>query len=420
MTVVAPQRPLTRRTAARVAWRRAALVVALAAIAAVILALGAGTSFVDALVLTIASMLGAPLAAMAGWWALGRVGSRTFATQALVVAVVAVLATAVGVGVAANAMFISHHDLMAVLVVLVASSGAGAGAALQLGARLTQESAALADLAGRIGDDAHLDGGGGSEPDRRADPPAASELASLRERLRQVSAELTASRERERELVTWVSHDLRSPLAGIRAMAEAVEDGVVTDRGTVVRYAGAIGVESQRLARLVDDLFELSRIQHGTPRPDGERAALGDVVSDVVAGLAPAARAKRVDVVADLSSLPAAAVVPMELGRVFQNLLDNAVRHTAPGGRVRLAGALTADGTVEIAIEDGCGGIPEADLARVFDVAFRGDAARRRDAGGGGLGLAIARGLLEAHGGTVSAANTAHGCRFTVALPSRL
>jgi signal transduction histidine kinase len=105
-----------------------------------------------------------------------------------------------------------------------------------------------------------------------------------------------------------------------------------------------------------------------------------------------------------------------ELSRVLHNLVDNAIRHTPAGGRVRVRSE-EGNGTVRITVEDQCGGIPEPDLDRVFDVAFRGDVARRRDEQGGGLGLAIAKGLVEVCDGAIAVDNAVDGCRFTVQLP---
>ena len=194
---------------------------------------------------------------------------------------------------------------------------------------------------------------------------------------------LDESRRRERdqesarrELIAWVSHDLRSPLAGIRAMAEAMEDGVVDDPATVQRYLRTIGEESQRLSRLVDDLFELARIHQGTLQLHPEEVALGDLVSDVVAGAAPGAEARGVRLVGEADGLPPILVerAPSWAG-CCQNLLDNAIRHTPPGGMVAVRGARRPDGVL-LSVVDECGGIPADDLVRVFEVAFRGDVAR--------------------------------------------
>lgn len=236
------------------------------------------------------------------------------------------------------------------------------------------------------------------------------------------------ARERERaaeasrrELVAWISHDLRTPLAGIRAMAEALADGVVSSPKEVAGYANRIGAESKRLSGMVDDLFELSRITAGALQLTMSQVALREVVSDVLAAQVPVARRKRVRVLADAQTAPIVLGSDPELARVVRNLVSNAIRHTPPDGTVAVQVGVDGRDAV-LAVEDGCGGIPDAELGRVFDVAFRGSAARTPSRGGdehvgGGLGLAIAKGLVEAHRGRINAHNHGPGCRFEVRLP---
>jgi signal transduction histidine kinase len=234
------------------------------------------------------------------------------------------------------------------------------------------------------------------------------------------------ARERERaaeasrrELVAWISHDLRTPLAGIRAMAEALADGVVSSPSEVAGYANRIGGESRRLSGMVDDLFELSRITAGALQLTMSQVALREVVSDVLAAQAPVAHRKRVRVLANAATAPVVLGSDPELARVVRNLVSNAIRHTPPDGTVAVQVDVDG-GDAVLAVDDGCGGIPDAELSRVFDVAFRGSAARtpsRDDEVGGGLGLAIAKGLVEAHKGRIDAQNHGPGCRFEVRLP---
>jgi signal transduction histidine kinase len=204
-------------------------------------------------------------------------------------------------------------------------------------------------------------------------------------------------------------------------MAEALEDGVVADRDTVREYLRRIRVESDRMAGLVDDLFEMSRINAGALRLSLSTVPLGDVVSDALASAEPIARVRGIRLVAAEHGWPAVAGSEPELSRIVANLLRNAIRFTPYDGTVRLSGGRDADGAW-LAVADTCGGIPEADLPRVFDVAFRGEVARTPGCAtapgetGGGLGLAIVRGLVEAHGGRVEVANAPGGCRFVVHL----
>ncbi|MCP2167222.1 Signal transduction histidine kinase [Goodfellowiella coeruleoviolacea] len=224
-----------------------------------------------------------------------------------------------------------------------------------------------------------------------------------------------------RELVAWISHDLRSPLAGIRAMAEALADGVVVRPDEVTDYADRIGTETRRLSQLVNDLFELSRITAGALRLTMSAVPLPEVVNDAVTAQLPVAQRKGVGLRADVSGWPVVLGSDPELARVVRNLVSNAIRHTPPDGTVAVR-IDTAGAEALIQVDDACGGIPEQDLSRVFDVAFRGTAARTPTTdpdqpAGAGLGLAIARGLVEAHQGRIVAHNHGPGCRFEVRLP---
>lgn len=237
---------------------------------------------------------------------------------------------------------------------------------------------------------------------------------------RQARERERAAEAARRELVAWISHDLRTPLAGIRAMAEALADGLVGP-GEVHSYAGRISNESTRLSGMVDDLFELSKITAGALRLTLSAVPLRDVVSDSVAAALPVARRKRVRVYADVRAWPVVLGSDPELARIVRNLLSNAIRHTPPDGSVMVGLGVIGDEAL-LHVDDACGGIPEHELSRVFDVAFRGTAARMpgghpEEPAGAGLGLAIARGLVEAHKGKINARNHGPGCRFEVRLP---
>lgn len=230
-------------------------------------------------------------------------------------------------------------------------------------------------------------------------------------------AERVAEKSR-RELVAWISHDLRTPLAGIRAMTEALADGIVCEPDEVADYAKRIQGETMRLSGMVDDLFQLSRITSGALQLRLSAVPLYEVVSEAVAVEGVAATRKGVQVRAEEhGDWPVVLGSDPELARVVRNLLSNAIRHTPPDGAVVVAAGVTDD-RAWLRVDDGCGGIPDDLLDRVFDVAFRGAVARTPDdQSRGGLGLAIARGLVEAHDGEIHASNHGGGCRFEVSLP---
>ena len=358
----------------------------------------------------------AAVASIAGAVVLHALRRRSLGAQAAAVAVAAVIGVGVGAWAGARAMFISEHDLWALGVMLVASGAVGVVSAFVLGRRVGAASDALVAVARRIGD--------GDSPSAGPGPPAPQELARLHRELELTSQRLEQARARERaldasrrELVAWVSHDLRTPLAGIRAIVEALEDGVVDDPETVARYYSTLSVEADRLAGLVDDLFELSRAQAGVLELHMERVSLGDLVSDALAGASPIAAAKGVHLEGRLDGPPAELdVSAAEVLRALRNILENAIRHTPSDGAVTVEAGRDDTGAYVSVVDTG-GGIPEGDLPRVFEVAFRGDDARTPGDAGAGLGLAIARSFVEAHRGDITVCNENGGCRFTVRLP---
>jgi signal transduction histidine kinase len=341
---------------------------------------------------------------------------RALGTQLTVAALTSVGAVGVGAIVAANAMFISQHDLHTLLVILLAAGTVGVLTALTLGRRVRLAGRSLGEAARRIGS---------GDLAVTVAEPSTGEFADLARELDAMARRLDEARKKERaleasrrELTAWVSHDLRTPLAGIRAMAEALEDGVVQDPETVGRYYRTLRIEAERLAHLVDELFELSVINAGALHLQMERAALGDLVSDAIAAAGPSARARHVRIEGQLKGRgPDLELSPSYVARVLRNILDNAVQHTPNDGAVWVeAGVDGVDAYVTVA--DECGGIPEPVLDRVFDAAFRGEPARTPGMdGGAGLGLAIARGIVEAHHGEITVRNDGPGCRFTVRLP---
>ncbi|MFB4316518.1 sensor histidine kinase [Actinomadura sp. 21ATH] len=336
--------------------------------------------------------------------------SRSVAVQLVVLGAATVLATVSGIVVISLMMVLNDHDRAVVLAVVTAAAPVALAVSVLLGRRLVAANRTLVDA---IRAD-------------RFEPPAAArlpaELAELSRELEAAYERLAESHRREqaleasrRELVAWVSHDLRTPLAGLRAMSEALEDEVVADPATVRDYHGRIRTEVDRLAEMVDDLFELSRIHAGALRLSRARVGLADLVADAVAGTEPLARAKGVRLHGGVSEALPVQVDASELGRALRNLVVNAIRHTPGDGTIEVTGEVR-DGEALVTVADACGGIPEADLPRVFDVAFRGESART-PGGGAGLGLAIARGIVEAHAGRIGVTNAGPGCRFVVHLP---
>ena len=325
---------------------------------------------------------------------------------------IVVLAVVAGTLGTAEAMFLSPHDLKVVVMVCMVAAVVAVGFGCLIGQQLQAGSLALRQAARTLGD---RDGGY-----RSPAGPLTAELAALSRELGETSEKLRQSREREqalevsrRQLVAWVSHDLRTPLAGLHAMAEALEDGIAAEPA---RYHRQIRAEVGRLARMVDDLFELSCAEAGARPLSPGQIALEDLVNDAMASTEALARARGVRLTSAADAPLIVQADPREMSRVLTNLLVNAIHHTPEQGSVHVMAAPEAGGAL-LAVADGCGGIPEADLACVFDLAWRGSRERGPDTGAG-LGLAIVRSIVEAHHGQVSVVNTTEGCRFEVRLPT--
>jgi signal transduction histidine kinase len=350
---------------------------------------------------------------------------RSFTAQVVVVALTSTSAVTAGALAGGNAMFFDAHDLQVLAVVVVVGAVVSVVAALLLGSRVGAASRSLGEVARRLAD---VDGVGGlpREDDEEMPEALISEFARLAEQLERTRRELEESRGRERaveqarrDLVTWVSHDLRTPLSGIRAITELLEDGIVEDPAEVRGYLTTLRRESDALAALVQDLFEVSRIEAGAIAIDAVPVDLAELVDAVVAAAAPVGARRGIEVAARVEQAPAVVEAgAAELERVLRNLVANAVRESADGGRVLVEAGLRG-GEGWLAVTDTCGGIPPDVIGRVFEAAYRGEAARTRRAdGGGGLGLAIARGLVQAHGGAIEVGNVEGGCRFTVTVPA--
>lgn len=314
-------------------------------------------------------------------------------------------------------MFISPHDL-GLLGILLAFSAIVAVAFAGWTAEDVRRSvsgiaAAARDVAG---------GGQGI----RVQPSGPDELAGLgrdfnlmAERLEESDRRRREMEEARRHLFAAISHDLRTPLASIRAMVEAINDGVVTDKETTQRYIHTVLGEVQRLNGLIDDLFELSRLDAGVLTLNIEPGSVHDLVSDTLEALQVQAAEKGLRLRGQVDeNLPPVLMDHARVQRVLFNLVQNAIRHTPPDGAILLEAA-EEDGAVRVDVVDSGEGIAPDDLPHIFERFYRGEKSRVRGQGGAGLGLAIARGLVEAHGGRVWAQSVpGEGARFSFVLPT--
>jgi signal transduction histidine kinase len=220
-----------------------------------------------------------------------------------------------------------------------------------------------------------------------------------------------------RDLVAAVSHDLRTPITSLRLLAEAVGDDIVD--GEVRRgYLQRMRVHIDALSALIDDLFELSRLEAGDINWSLERVPLGELVGETVEAMRVQAEAKGVVVVAHVpDELRPAQANPEKLQRVLFNLIQNAIRHTPPDGSV-VVRAEPVEAGIEVEVADTGDGISPSDRDRVFTAFYRGGVEAARSGEGAGLGLAVSRAIVEAHGGRIWLADSAIGTRVRFSLPA--
>lgn len=261
----------------------------------------------------------------------------------------------------------------------------------------------------------------------RAQVQSGDEVERLSMAFNRMAAQLEASFARQRDLeqarrevVAAVSHDLRTPLASLRAMIEAINDGVAADEATIQRYLHSAQSQVQSLSLLVDDLFELSQLDAGVLGWRVEPSSMSDLISDTLESMRVQAEEKNIK----LSGWVDPAVDPVlmnshKIQRVLYNLIENAIRHTPSDGTVFIEARQRSDAEqVQVDVIDSGEGIEEEDLSRVFDQFFRGERSRSRETGGTGLGLAIAQRIVEAHDGRIWVeSRRGAGSRFSFTLP---
>lgn len=316
-------------------------------------------------------------------------------------------------------MYVSPHDSVVLAWVLAVSAVITLTVAWAITARTVRSSiSGLIASAHRIGDG---DVVRAEHAGWREFGELAAELADASQRLAEARAEIDRLDRARRQFFAWISHDLRTPLTGMRAMAEALEADVVSDREAALRQ---ISAKVDTVSRMVDDLFELSKLQSGTLQLHPELVVLLDLVSDAVADVLPVARPQGIRIEQRGIERHMLWADPRELTRAIGNLLSNGVRH-APDDSVIVISAHTLDDRLVLSVLDQGPGVAVEDLGRIFDVGWRADAARTPradpDSGqtpGAGLGLAIVRGIAEAHGGDVRAARTPGGFRLDLILPA--
>lgn len=316
----------------------------------------------------------------------------------------------------ARLMFINAHDLTLATILLIFAGGIAVALGYFLSAAVTDKIAALTQGAGAIAN---------GQLGTRVDVGGRDEVAQLAQAFNAMAAQLEEAETRKRELeqlrrdlVAWVGHDLRTPLASVRAIVEALADGVVYEPEMQLRYLRTAKRDIDALANLVDDLFDMAQLDAGGLKLERGLNSIADLISDTLESFAAAAAEKGVS----LTGMAAPGVDPVfvdarQIQRVLNNLVANALRHTPPGGTVRLHAYPARAGAV-VEVHDSGEGIRAEDMPHVFEQFFRGERSRSRSTGGAGLGLAIVKALVEAHGGQIRVESApAQGARFIFTLP---
>ena len=316
----------------------------------------------------------------------------------------------------ARLMFASQHDLQLATVLLFFAAGIAISVGFFLSEAITDRIGNLSSAFKKI-----------SEGDLqiRVAVEGRDEMASLSAMFNEMSAQLEETRRKQQELealrsdlIAWVGHDLRTPLTSIRAILEALADGVVEDPTTVQRYLKTAQKDIASLSYLIDDLFEMSQLDAGGLRLDLQLHSISDLVSDTLERFSRQAEAAGVTLSGQVpAGLGLVRMDVQKIGRVLSNLVGNALRYTPNGGRVDINVEQLPDG-LRIAVCDNGEGIPAADLPHVFERFYRGEKSRNRNSGGSGLGLAISKGIVEAHGGEITVqSQPGQGACFTFTLP---
>lgn len=349
---------------------------------------------------------------------LGRQRLRSIRSKILLAYSLGVVIAIFNIFVTSQLMFVSQHDFLLLGLLLIFAGLLSASFGYLLAASMTQSLRRLQAGAHQLAQGHFSVRVNLSENDELAE--VANAFNSMADQLQQASArqqELEAAR---RNLIAAVSHDLRTPLASIRAMIEAMSDGVVTEPEMIQRYHQTIRTQTENLSHLINDLFELSKLESGQIQLQLEPISLNDLLSDVLESTQAQANRRGITLHADFSpNLPDVQAEFVKIQRVVYNLVQNAVRHTPAGGSITLATQASPVG-VEVRISDTGDGISPDDLPHIFDQFFRGEKSRNRETGGAGLGLAIAKRIIEAHHGRIWAnSRPGEGATFSFFLPGK-
>jgi signal transduction histidine kinase len=316
----------------------------------------------------------------------------------------------------AQLMFASEHDLLLAIVLLVFAGGIAMILGYFLSSTVTERIDLLKGAAEKL-----------SQGDLQTRVPVQGrdEVSALAATFNQMAEQLQAADQKQREvesmrrdLIAWVSHDLQTPLTSMRAILEALSDGIVDDPETVKRYLNTAQRDVRSLSALIDDLFQMAQLDAGGFPLHRALASLSDLVSDTLESFTELAKQQGITLEGQVESdVDPIFMDTQAIGRVLNNLIGNALRHTPPNGRVSVWVRRTGP-RVEVTVSDTGEGIRVEDIPHIFERFYRAEKSRNRGTGGAGLGLAIARGIVRAHGGEIRVeSEVGKGTQFTLQFP---
>lgn len=318
----------------------------------------------------------------------------------------------------AQLMFASNHDLLLAIVLLVFAGGMAMVLGYFLSSTVTERIQLLQGAAERLAK---------GDLKTRVPVQGRDEVAMLATAFNQMAEQLQAADQKQRELenmrrdlIAWVSHDLQTPLTSMRAILEALSDGVVDEPEMVNRYLNTAQRDVRSLSALIDDLFQMAQLDAGGFPLNRAQASINDLVSDTLESFSELAYRESITLEGKVESdVDPVNIDTQAIGRVLNNLIGNALRHTSAGGAIHISARRTDQG-VEVSVSDTGEGIRAEDVPHIFERFYRGEKSRSRATGGAGLGLAITRGIIRAHGGDIRVESDGvpgKGTRFIFQIP---
>jgi signal transduction histidine kinase len=327
----------------------------------------------------------------------------------------ACLLTFINVWLTARLMFTDQHDLLLGTVLLIFAGAIAMALGYLLSSAFLDRIQSLDQAAKKIA---------GGNLSIRVPVEGKDELAGLAQTFNDMASQLeeTANKRREleslrRELIAWIGHDLQTPLTSISAIIEALADGMIQDPETEQRYFNTARKNISSLSHLIDDMFQMAQIDTGGLELNIESVSILDLISDSLESFTELAKRRDISLQGSVSDdLGEVQIDARRINRVLYNLIDNAINHTPDQGSVEVRANAANQGILVDVIDSGSG-ISENDLPYIFDLFYRGDISRRSSIGGTGIGLAISKGIIDAHGGEIEVESQPGRTKFTFFIP---